>query len=88
MRESADLSPYSGQEVLVRFEYITDDAIHGRGLCLDSFAIPVLGWQDDTESPGDWDAQGFVRVNHRIPQDYLVQVIRQPASGPPRVVCG
>jgi hypothetical protein len=81
LRESADLSPYSGQEVLVRFEYITDDAVHGRGLCLDSFAIPELGWQDDTESPGDWDAQGFARVNHRIPQDYLVQLIRQPANG-------
>lgn len=81
LRESVDLSPYSGRQVLVRFEYITDDAVHGRGLCLDSFAIPVLGWQDDTESPGDWDPQGFVRVNHRIPQDYLVQIVRQPAGG-------
>ena len=86
LRESVDLSPYAGQEVLVRFEYITDDAVHGRGVCLDDFAITELGWKDDSETAGDWTSEGFARVNNQIPQDYLVQVIRQPANGPVSVV--
>ena len=84
-RESVDLAEYAGKEALVRFEYITDDAVHGRGLCLDDFAIPETGWADDAETPGDWTAEGFARVNDRIPQDYLVQVIRQPVDGPATV---
>ncbi len=81
LTDSADLSAYAGQEVLVRFEYITDDAVHGRGVCFDDFSIPELGWQDDAEAPGDWTAAGFARISNLIPQDYLVQVIRQPSGG-------
>ena len=84
-RESVDLSAYAGKEALVRFEYITDDAVHGRGVCLDDFAVPEIGWADDAETPGDWVSEGFARVNDRIPQDYLVQIIRQPVDGPASV---
>jgi immune inhibitor A len=81
LADSADLSAYTGQEVLVRFEYITDDAVHGRGVCFDDFSIPEIGWQDDAETSGDWVAAGFARISNLIPQDYLVQVVRQPSSG-------
>ncbi|MSQ35391.1 MAG: hypothetical protein EXR57_06215 [Dehalococcoidia bacterium] len=85
VREAVDLSAYVGREALVRFEYITDDAVHGRGMCLDDFAVPETGWADDAETPGDWTAEGFARVNDRIPQDYLVQIIRIPGNGPASV---
>ena len=32
LRDRVDLSPYAGKEALLRFEYITDEAIHGPGL--------------------------------------------------------
>lgn len=86
IEESVDLSAYAGQELQVRFEYITDDAVHGRGVCLDDFAIPEVGWYDDAETPGDWVSEGFARVNNKIPQDYLLLVIRQPADGPAAVL--
>jgi hypothetical protein len=76
-RYSADLSAYSGREVLLRFEYITDDAVHGRGACLDDFEVRETGWSDSTETAGDWRPEGFALVNNFIPQDYLLMAVRQ-----------
>jgi len=78
VHEQADLSPYVGRPVLVRFEYITDDAVSRAGLMLDDVAIPQIGYFDDVEAgDGGWVARGFVRVDNVLPQHYLVQVIQQ-----------
>ncbi len=77
IEESVDLSRYAGKEVLVRFEYITDAALHGEGLVLDDIAIPEIGYFSDFESDeGGWEAQGFVRTKNVLPQTYQVAVIR------------
>ncbi len=78
LEDSVDLTPYTGKEVLVRFEYVTDDAVNGRGLCLDDFAIDEIGWSDDTETNGDWEPNGFARVNNLLPEEFLVQIVRKP----------
>ena len=75
----SDLTPYAGREVLVRFEYVTDDAVNARGLCLDDFAIDEIGWADDAESDGGWEADGFARVNNLVPEEFLVQIVRESA---------
>ena len=76
VQERVDLTPYAGQEVLIRFEYVTDDAVNHAGLCLDDISIPELGYSDDVESDGGgWDARGFVRSNNRLPQRFLLQLI-------------
>ena len=75
--DSVDLTPYAGSEVLVRFEYVTDDAVNGRGLCLDDFAIDEIGWADDAENDGGWEADGFARVNNLVPEEFLVQIVRK-----------
>ena len=77
VEDSVDLAPYAGKEVLVRFEYVTDDAENGRGLCLDDFSIEELGWSDDAETDGGWEANGFARVNNLMPEEFLVQVVRK-----------
>ncbi|MGC8877836.1 MAG: hypothetical protein ACP5R2_01260 [Anaerolineae bacterium] len=78
VHEQVDLSPYVGRPVLVRFEYITDDAVSRAGLMLDDIAIPQIGYFDDIEAgDGGWVARGFVRVDNVLPQRYLVQVIQQ-----------
>jgi len=72
---SSDLTPYAGMEVFLRFEYITDGALNEDGICIDDISIPEIGYFDDAESDGLWEALGFIRTDNRVPQDYLVQVI-------------
>lgn len=77
VEERIDLSPFVGQQVWIRFEYITDDSVSGPGLCLDDIAIPQLGYRHDVEQGDDgWVANGFVRTDNTLPQRYLLQVIR------------
>ena len=76
LKEEIDLTPFSGQEVLLRFEYVTDDSLHGPGVCLDDIAIPAIGFLDDAEEPGEvWESYGFVRTENTVPQGYVLRVI-------------
>jgi len=87
VEEEIDLTPYVGQEILLRFEYITDDAVNRVGFCVDDIAIPELGYFHDadtspsryeglsTGSDGQWIAEGFIRTNNILPQRFLVQLI-------------
>jgi hypothetical protein len=85
VQDSVDLSAYAGQHVLLRFEYITDDAVFSKGACFDDFEIAEIDWYDDTSSQADWTADGFARVEETIPTQYLVQVIHEKAVGDPVV---
>jgi hypothetical protein len=78
IEESVDLSAYAGQTVLVRFEYITDDAVNQNGWLLDDISIPELNYNADFESGEDgWDGQGMVRIDNFLPQQFVVQLIKQ-----------
>jgi len=80
VEESIDLTPYAGQEIMVRFEYITDDAVTQPGLILDDISVPEIGYFEDFESSdGGWQSEGWLRMNNHLPQDFLVQLI-QPAN--------
>jgi immune inhibitor A len=83
-QEEVDLTPYAGGEVLIRFEYITDDAIHLTGFAVDNVEIPELGFLDDSGSDEGWLAEGFVRVTGPLEQEFLVQLI-EPAGQTYRV---
>lgn len=75
-QQSADLSPYIGQNILLRFEYVTDDALYEQGLALDDITIPELGYSDDVEAgDGGWTAVGFARHTNELPQTFIVQTI-------------
>jgi immune inhibitor A len=76
IEEQVDLSPYTGQETLIRFEYITDDAVNRPGFALDDIAIPEIGYSSDFEGDGDgWEPTGFIRHANVLPQRWLVQLI-------------
>ncbi len=76
VQETFDLTPYAGQQVLLRFEVITDEAVTHPGLCLDGISIPELGYRDDVETGDDgWQANGWLRVTDQVPQRFLVQLI-------------
>ncbi|HZA21375.1 MAG TPA: hypothetical protein VFA32_02015, partial [Dehalococcoidia bacterium] len=71
--EHVDLSPYAGREILVRFHYVTDDAVNGAGMCFRNMTIPEAGL---LASDQDWQAEGFILTDNRVKQDYQVQVIQ------------
>jgi len=76
IREQVDLSAYAGQEIIIRFEYITDDAVTRPGFVLDDVAIPEIDYFSDFEEGGDgWESAGFIRHTNLLPQRWLVQLI-------------
>ena len=85
VQDFVDLSEYAGQQVLLRFEYITDDAVFSKGACFDNFEIAEIDWFDDTSTSGDWTSYGFAQVEETVPTQYLVQVIHEKDIGDPVV---
>ena len=75
VQDAVDLSPFAGQKIQVRFEYVTDEAVNLRGLFLDDIALPQAGFLDDAEGGDLWEAQGFVRAENRLPQRFSVRFL-------------
>ncbi len=75
VEESIDLSPFAGQKILLRFEYITDEGVNLDGWAIDDIAIPELAFLDDGEEDHPWRAQGFQRLTAPLPQRFIVEVI-------------
>jgi hypothetical protein len=76
IREEVDISRFAGQQVWLRFEYITDAAVNGEGFLLDDIAIPEIGYFNDFEDDeGGWDGEGFVRVPNLLPQTFRLALI-------------
>jgi immune inhibitor A len=76
IQEQIDLSPYAGQEVLIRFEYITDDAVNRPGFVVDDISIPEIDYFSDFEEDEDgWEPAGFMRHANVLPQRWLVQMV-------------
>jgi hypothetical protein len=76
IQESVDLSHFAGEEVILRFEYVTDAAVNGDGLLLDDLSIDAIGYSEDFEQGyGDWEAAGFVRLYNSVPQTYIVLLV-------------
>jgi hypothetical protein len=82
-RERIDLTPYAGQEVQIRFVYLTDQVLTFSGIALDDIAVPEIGFFDDAETLDDgWVAEGFERVSGDIPQQWDLQLITFGDDGP------
>ncbi|MFQ3630018.1 hypothetical protein [Roseiflexus sp.] len=75
IEERIDLTPFAGQDVLLRFWVISDAAINGPGLLLDDLQIPEIGFADGAETDdGGWEAVGFVRTSGLLPQRWIVRL--------------
>jgi hypothetical protein len=74
IEDSLSLAEYSGGEVLVRFETVTDDTVSLTGMALDNVRVTdgdaVLG-----PASGDWIAEGWAQVPTRQPQRWSVQLV-------------
>lgn len=72
------LDVYAGQEILLRFSVITDDAISQPGMALDDVRIAEIGYSADFEDgDGGWQMQGWIRSDNRLPQQVWVQVAQR-----------
>jgi hypothetical protein len=76
VHETYDLTPYAGKEVLVRFEYITDDGYNVQGLAVDDISVPELGYYDYDDTDSGWQTDGFVRVENVLPQEWYLAAVR------------
>ncbi len=78
VKESIDLSPYAGEDLWVRLQYVTDDAINGSGACFRGLLIEgaaageVAGITANDEG---WRTRGFVFTDNVVRQDFQVQLI-------------
>ncbi|MCH8849146.1 MAG: immune inhibitor A, partial [Chloroflexi bacterium] len=76
VREEIDLSPYAGEQVLLRFEYVTDESTNTTGWCVDDIEVPEAGFFDDAETDGGWEAEGWVRARRDgIAQRFIVRLV-------------
>jgi hypothetical protein len=82
VEETADLTPYAGQIIQIRFEYVTDPILTFGGLALDKISIPEIGFYDGAEGDGGWMAEGFVPATGYGPQQWHVQLITFVAGAP------
>ncbi len=74
--QAVDLSAYAGQEVTLRFDYVTDAAVNGIGLAIDDIQIAAIDYNSDLEAAeGGWQADGFVRIENVLPQTFRVTLV-------------
>jgi immune inhibitor A len=86
VQERVDLSAFAGKQIQVRFETITDDAVHYPGLTVDNIQIPQLNFADNVSTDNGWQAQGWVRSTNTLPERYVLQAVVYPAGqGQPQV---
>jgi hypothetical protein len=75
-QEQVDLSQFAGQQVQIRFEYVTDAAVTGEGFLLDDVSIPQTNYFSNFEAgDGGWQAEGWARIENVLPQSYRLAVI-------------
>ena len=70
--ESLSLGQWTGQEIMIRFQYITDAAIHDHGLCLRELRVAT---EDGMKIASDWKPKGFTWTNNLVRQNFIVQLI-------------
>jgi immune inhibitor A len=80
--EEVELTPFTGADVLVRFDYVTDQSYNGQGFALRNLAVPELDVADIGPGPDTaWTAEGWVRVDAPIPERWNLRLVSWTARG-------
>ncbi len=73
---NVDLTEFVGENLLMRIEYVTDDAVNLAGMAIDDITLPAIGYSEDFEAGyGDWAAAGWVRHANILQQQFLIQAL-------------
>lgn len=82
VEEVVPLDPFLGQEILVRFEVITDDGVNQPGMAVDNLRLDAAGYATGFEADdGGWQANGWVLTDNRLPQRAWLQAAQRSAEG-------
>lgn len=83
VREYVSLEAFAGQEILLRFEMITDDAINQHGMLIDRISVrdgknPPFYESDFSEpdAASAFIAEGWLLTDNRLPQAVWLQAIQ------------
>ena len=77
-----DLTPFAGQQIMIAFHMVTDDALNYNGIAIDDVSIPELDYFEDFEQgDGGWSHAGFARIDNILPQYFIVQVVTEGSNG-------
>lgn len=79
--EEVDLTPFAGSEILLRFEYVTDQSYNGQGFAFKDFRVPQAGIDEPGAADRDWAAEGWVRVDAPIPERWNLRAVRWTRGG-------
>ena len=72
VQESIDLSAYAGEDIWIRFQYVTDDAVNAIGACIRNLSIRAAGIESNGQG---WETNGFIFTNNLVRQEFQVQLI-------------
>lgn len=81
--EQVPLADYAGQEVLLRFEMIYDDAVNQPGMFVDTVRVvdeatgQMLVDTNFSNMPPGWQAEGWLLTDNQLPQQVWVQAVQQ-----------
>ncbi|GAC1324694.1 MAG: immune inhibitor A [Chloroflexota bacterium] len=78
--EEVDLSRFAGSQVMLRFDYVTDQSYTGQGFAFKDISIREVGLFETGAGRG-WDAEGWVRVDAPLPQRWNVRLVRWASDG-------
>ena len=79
--EEVDLTPLVGSEILLRFEYVTDQSFTGQGFAFKDLRIPQIGLDEQGAVDGPWAAEGWVRVDGPIPERWNLRLVQRTPRG-------
>jgi len=77
LEEEVDLTAFTGQKVLLRFEYVTDDAANLTGFAVDNVEVAEAGFGDSADDVNGWIAEGYEMIKGPLPQAFVIQVIEE-----------
>ena len=83
--EQIALEQYAGQQVIIRFEVLTDSANTGAGFVLDNIVLVSDNFGAANPMPDlEWQAKGFVRTTQQVSQQWQIRLI--PLNSPNQII--
>ncbi len=79
--EEVDLAPFAGSEILLRFEYVTDQSNNGQGFAIKDVSVPQLGLDEPGAVEDQWQAEGWLRVDAPVAERWNLRLVRWTSVG-------
>ena len=79
--EEVDLTPLVGSEILLRFEYVTDQSYNSQGFAFKDVRIPQIGLDEPGAADSPWTTEGWVRVDAPVPEHWNLRLVSWQPPG-------